>query len=130
MAIYYNVVAKKNPLSDEVKYYAQIAKRNQVGFETLAEEIEKLTSLTAGDALNMLRTMQFLVIKHLQNCETVKFNELGTFIPSLSSNGTAKAADVSADMIKKVRVNFICGTALKNAFQFSSIEIRKYVPSA
>lgn len=116
MAIRWKVKAMKNPKTGDVNYYAQIATRNKCDFETLADEIEALTSLSAGDALNMLRTMQRLIINHLKNNDTVAFDQLGTFVPTITSRYSRTADAVGADNIKRVRIRFLNGSGLRRAF--------------
>lgn len=121
MSLRYKPKAIKSVTTDQVKYYAQVDTRYKIDFETLAEEIEKLTSLTAGDALNMLRTMQYLVIQHLSNTETVFFDQLGTFMPTITSSASLTAEKVTAGNIKSVRVRFVTGSGLKKALQISQL---------
>jgi len=132
MAILWKPQAKKNPASGAVKYYAQATFRQQVGFEGLAAEIEKLTSLTAGDALNMLRTMQYLIVQHLLDNDTVKFDNLGTFMLSLKSTPSDTEAAVTADNIKSLHVRFrpvanvLGNTKATKAIAQSDVEFKKF----
>jgi len=132
MAILWKPQAKKNPISGTVKYYAQATFRQQVGFEGLAAEIEKLTSLTAGDALNMLRTMQYLIVQHLLDNDTVKFDNLGTFILTLKSSPSDTEAAVTADNIKSLHVRFLPvanvlgNTRSSKGIQQSNVEFKKF----
>lgn len=127
MPIRWKVRKHRNPQNNETLYFPTSSQRTQVNFDTLAAEIEKLTSLTAGDALNMLRTMQYLVIQHLQNSDTVRFDQLGTFYATLKTNGQGKATakEVSADDILGVRVRFITGGGLRRGLDRTNLELWK-----
>lgn len=116
MSIRWKTKGIKNPKTGEINYYAQIANRYKCNFETLAREIESLTSLSTGDALNMLRTMQHLIIQHLQNNDTVSFDQLGTFVPTVTSYPSSDENSVSAGNIQNVRVRFVTGAGLRKAF--------------
>jgi len=132
MAILWKPVPKKNPATKAVKYYAQATQRQQVGFEGLAQEIEKLTSLTAGDALNMLRTMQYLIVQHLLDNDTVKFDQLGTFMLSLKSDGSEAEENVDTDNIKSIHVRFRAVPAAlgnvkgKSAISGDNVQFKKF----
>lgn len=70
----YKVVARKNPMTKEVKYYAQLVLATPVRLAALAEEISQQCTVTAHDVKVVLSAMEEHILRHLLNGKSVHRN--------------------------------------------------------
>ncbi len=110
----YRVVARKSPLTQEVKYYANPVTAGTVTTEDLAKEIAGRCSLTYGDMLNVFRNINDVIPKYLSMGLHVQINGLGTLFLSMKSFGAATKEDFTADNIDKIRIHIYPAGELKH----------------
>lgn len=110
----YRVVARKSPITHDVKYYANPVTAGYVTTEDLAKEIAGRCSLTYGDLLNVFRNLNDVIPKYLSMGLHVKLNGLGTLFLSLKSNGTETKEEFTADNIKEIHIRIYPATELKH----------------
>lgn len=79
-------------------FYPRVVLTGNVNTEQVAKEIAELSSLTTGDAKNVIDNLVIVMTRHLQASESVTLNGLGTFRLSMKStmNGVEDATKVSA----------------------------------
>lgn len=124
--ILYKVVSKKNIIdkTKPAKYYAQVQNTGRMSLDSIEEELEKSSSVTRGDVKSIMANLQDLVCKALRRGNVVQLGGIGTFRVSVSSKGTEKADNFTAQQITKARVNFRAGTGLSDTI--SKLKYAKY----
>lgn len=113
--MYYVVHSKKNPMKpdDEPLFYCV---RRTIGIKTLtdvAHHIEKRTSLTVGDILNVLESSVDLIAEFSKDGYTVSMGNLGIFRGTFKSRGVEDPNDADAKLIHSARITFVASPQLK-----------------
>lgn len=89
-----------------IKFMARLFRSNDVSMDQLCEEISQSTTVSYPDVLACLKSLEINISKHIQNGSAVKFNYLGSFIPSIRVKVQETLAEVDATTIKAVRCRF------------------------
>ncbi|MDR2473836.1 MAG: HU family DNA-binding protein [Tannerella sp.] len=116
MAIKYKVIQKAQPGvagGGVKKFYASIVKDGVVTVEELAKEIEKFSSLSEPDIQSVIIALENVIQQKLADSKTVKLQRLGTFYPSLNSEGRDTEEAVDARAIKSVSVIYRPGARIQ-----------------
>ena len=111
--IKFTVIPRKNILSEEILYYAQIKQDGVTGINELAHAIEKTSTVTRADILAVLSDLEEVIYSELRAGRGVKLGDLGSFRPTLKSEGVENAKDFDQNNIRKVNVVFIPSTNMK-----------------
>jgi len=123
--IKYVIQAKKSPIKGTVKYYPQMAPSTPMTLAQVVKRIEKRSTVSSADVKAVLDALQYEVIDALQNGNSVRLGDLGSFRLTIKSEGTATAAEAKkqgADLIKQVNVQFTKSTAMRDALSVSQVE--------
>lgn len=125
--IKYVIKPKKNSLVNPatVRYYPQIAPSTPITLSQITKRIEKRSTVSSADVKAVLDALQYEVIEALQNGNSVRFGDLGSFHLTIKADGTETAAEAKkqgADLIKSVNVQFVKSTAMRDAFALKSLE--------
>lgn len=74
----------------------------------LGVEVSKRSSMSAGDALNIIETAQDIIRQNLMNSRSVCLDRLGTFTVTCRSpkNGVKTEEEVSSNQITELKVRF------------------------
>lgn len=125
--IKYVIQAKKNLLSQkkEVKYYPQIAPATPLTLAQITKRIEKRSTVSSADVKAVLDALQSEVIDALQNGNSVRLGDLGSFRLTIKANGAETAAEAKrqgANLIKEVSVQFTKSAAMRDAFAKENLE--------
>lgn len=123
--IKYVIRAKKNPIAKSVKYYPQIAPTTPVTLAQIVKRIEKRSTVSSADVKAVLDALQYEVIEALQNGNSVRLGDLGSFRLSIKANGSTtsdEARRTGANAIKAVNVQFTKSTAMRDALSPSTVE--------
>ena len=104
--IKYVIRAKKNPIAKNVKYYPQMAPTTPVTLAQIVKRIEKRSTVSSADVKAVLDALQYEVIDALQNGNSVRLGDLGSFRLS----------------IKAVNVQFTKSVAMRDALSPSGVE--------
>jgi predicted histone-like DNA-binding protein len=122
MAIRYKIVQRAEagiPGGGLRKYYAYLATDGETGIDELVQEIEKFSSLSEPDIRAVIIALENVIQNKLAESKVVRLEKLGTFYPTLSSEGKEKEEEITEHCIKKVGVNYRPGTrmiqTMKNA---------------
>ena len=102
----YKVVERKKPGTQDFKYYGTVVLGEPVGLRAVVKEIEEKCTLTQPDIVAVLYALESAVSKHLLNGQSVRFGTLGSFRPTISSEGADSADAWAPSMVKKVRAVF------------------------
>lgn len=104
----YKAQAKKNPQTDEVKYYPAVAlSKEPVKLEAIISEIVEATGVTRPDVKAVIAALEQSIISAMRDSKSVRLGDLGSFRPTIeAASGCAKAKDVGTENIKAVHVRF------------------------
>jgi len=125
--IKYVIQAKKNNLSQdaEVKYYPQMAPSTPMTLAQIVKRIEKRSTVSSADVKAVLDALQYEVIDALQNGNSVRLGDLGSFRLTIQAGGADTAASAKkqgADLIKQVNVQFTKSGEMMRAFKKENLE--------
>ncbi len=109
----YNVVGRKNPQNQEVKYYAQLETPMVVKLTQLTDAISKESTVTKHDVKAVLSALEEHIVSQLYNGASVRLGDLGSFRASLNSEGVVNPEEFTSAHIKRVKVIFTPSTAIK-----------------
>lgn len=133
MAIKYRIVSKK--VSDMKggakveKFYAQPVYGSKVDFERVCKRAAERSTASSADVKAVLDCVNYVLTDELAQGNIVQLGELGNFRPSLSSIGADSAEEFTvATNMRKGRIIFTPGKALRNANASLSFELTKLVP--
>lgn len=121
---------KTNPVTEKTKYYAQIAPVLPVTQDELANYINDQTTVSKTDIKAILVALDNAFIHYLSLGLSVRLGEVGSFRPTISSDGEETEEAVTAKDIRAVRVRFTMGSELRKAFDINSLSFSAYkIPS-
>lgn len=125
--IKYVIRAKRIPNSEEeiVRYHAQMAPVTPVSLVQIVKRIEKRSTVASADVKAVLDALQYEVIDALQNGNSVRLGDLGSFRLSIKSEGfdsSVEAKKAGASAIKNVKIQFTPSVAMKEALSASTAE--------
>jgi predicted histone-like DNA-binding protein len=110
MALLYSAYKSAIATRDgEKKWHPRIVKvGNAMTSYELGVEISKRSSMTPGDALNVLDAMMDIIQQNLMNSRSVSLDRLGTFTVTCKStgNGVDTEEEVSSKQITDLKVRF------------------------
>lgn len=105
MAIIYDKVAKKNPITKTVQWYASVKTIKQVDDLEVARLIADETTLNPQEALMAIAQFEKVLLNLLKGGYSVKMGTWASFSASVTSRGVDTAAEVNAGLVKEVRAN-------------------------
>ena len=115
MAINYKTVEKGQPGvvgGGKKKYYAAIVYAGEVKMDELIADIEKFSALSEPDIRGVISALENVIQNKLADSKIVRLDKLGTFYPTISSEGKDKPEDVTSKAIRNVNVNYRPGTRI------------------
>ena len=122
--IHYYPQKRRNPQDVTPTYYPQIAPVRPMNLEDISEAITEVCTVTRHDIKAVLSALQEQVIKAMQNGQSIRLGDLGSFRPTLSSNGVPTADEVSSQLIRSVNCRFTPGTMMHSRLAITSPEVR------
>ena len=114
----YYVKKRKSPIDQSIKHYGQLAPINPVKLSQLAELISEACTVTVHDVKAVLSALETALIREFRLGNSVRFGDLGSFRPSLSTKGANTVEDFTNANIKRVRVRFT--PSAKMGFELST----------
>lgn len=121
----YKVVERKKPGTQDFKYYGTVVLGEPVGLRAIVKEIEEKCTLTQPDILAVLSALESAIAAKLRNGQAVRFGTLGSFRPTITSNGATNAATWAVNMIKRVRAVFTPSAQLKRDLSLKNCTFTK-----
>ena len=109
----YSVISRKNPITKERLFYANLASVNPMGLNQLAQEISSRCTLTVHDIKAVISALEECIFKALRNGQSTRFGDLGSFHPTLSSSGTATKEEFSKANLRSIKVRFVPSTRMR-----------------
>lgn len=119
MPITFNVVPRNNPQDPNApaKYYATIVGDGKTTLNDLAKYAATVSTVSKADVLAVLESTFTKIAEDVADGKIVYVGEYFTLQAGGSSEGQAKAADVTGADIKSVRTLFRPGKMIKDALK-------------
>lgn len=121
----YKVIERKKPGTQDFKYYGTVVLGEPVGIRAIVKEIEEKCTLTQPDILAVLSALESAIAAKLRNGQSVRFGTLGSFRPTITSEGATSAATWAPNMVKKVRAVFTPSSQLKKDLSLKNCTFSK-----
>ena len=102
---------------NEERYIPKMQLESPVGFEQIAEMIEKKSTMSRGDIMGVLAELEVTTCYMLENGHPVTLGLMGTFYPGIETESALRAEDVSSKLIKRFKILFKPSTYLKKRFK-------------
>ena len=117
MAIFYNVVQRKNPSkpTEPMQWYIVLRRVEQTDEEDVAIEIADETTLNPHEARMSIEQMKKVLIRNLLNGHSVRLGSWGSFHLTISSKPSATEKEADASKVTKINIRFTPGKELKEA---------------
>ncbi len=111
----YKIVKQRNALSDtkEEMYYPRLTERIKRNLDDVAEMISDQSSLSKGDVLSTLMSLEGIIPKLLRSGNQVELGDLGTFSLHAKGNSSSTKSEVSWRSFQKIITRFRAGKALE-----------------
>lgn len=120
MSIKYTIIEKGQPGivgGGTKKYYASIKTDTELTVDDLVEQIEKFSALSEADIRGVIIALENVIQKELTNGRIIRLDKLGSFYPSLSSEGSLTAEEFNVSLIKGAKVNYRAGKRITDALK-------------
>ena len=101
----------------EVRYHPKMHPEVTVGFEELAEMIEKKSTMSRGDILGVLAELETTILWMLENGHPVSLGLLGTFYPAIEVQMVDSPEKVTRNLIKRFKIIFKPSKFFKERFR-------------
>lgn len=121
----YKIVKQRNALDKDRKviYYPRLTKRYKYTLRDVAREISDRTSLSRGDIMSVLVSLEDIIPDILTNAGSVDLGELGTFSIQAHADIADDPEEVTWRSFKSIKAKFRPGAALK--LNISQVKFRK-----
>jgi predicted histone-like DNA-binding protein len=116
MSIKFKVIERGQPGvagGGEKKYYANAVSAGELTLDGMTRAIEKTSTVNGADIRAVLYAMVEEAVENLSEGRIVRLGELGSLRVSLSSEGSASPAEVTAARVKSAGVVFSPGANIK-----------------
>lgn len=125
MSILWWLQARKNPQDRALpaKYYMQAVKRGSINFEELLVRASNDTTLDPDELRMSVNRAFFMAETYLGDGFTVNFGRLGYMMTSILSEGVDMPAQAGAHNMKRIRIHFIFGKAIRDFMQKVGLEM-------
>jgi len=128
MPIKYNVIERPQPGvtgGGIKKWYASVANDGELTVDDLTKQIEKFSALSEADIRGVIIALENVIQDSLANGKIIRLDKLGSFYPSLSSNGAATEEEFDTSLIKGAKVNYRPGKRISNALKTAAFKKMK-----
>lgn len=102
------------------KWYAIIKNDGEISVDDLTKSIEKFSALSEADIRGVIIALENVIQNELANGKIVRLDKLGSFYPSLSSEGAATEAEFNVSLIRGAKVNYRPGKRINDALKTTS----------
>lgn len=125
MPIKYNVIERGQPGvagGGTKKWYAVVSNDGELTIDDLTRQIEKFSALSEADIRGVIIALENVIQDNLANGKIIRLDKLGSFYPSLSSNGAATAEEFDSTLIKSAKVNYRPGKRISNVLKTATFK--------
>lgn len=119
MAIKYFKLKRKITTNSipEDKYIAVIQQEARVGFEELAEMIEKKSTMSRGDILGVFAEMETTALWMLENGHPLILRLFGSYFPAIEATAVDTPEEVTVKTIKRFKCIYKPSVYMKKRFK-------------
>ena len=131
MSVFFNVIAKLNPLkkNQPKKFYAVVQSNGEVDVRKLARQIADITTVSLPDVIATLESLVMIIPQHIADGKIVRLGELGSLRVSIKSEGCETELEVNAGKITKAKFIFTAGQELKDTLKtLKFTKVKKAAP--
>ena len=125
MPIKYKVIEKAQPGvagGGIKKWYAAIVTDGELTIDDLTNKIEKFSALSEADIRGVIIALENVIHEELINGKIIRLDKLGSFYPSLSSDGVANEKEFTVANIKSAKVNYRPGKRITNSLSTATFK--------
>jgi len=117
MAIKVKILKKSSPNKpkEEMKYYAAAVYGETINDEALIKKMTDICSVNDIDITTTLMALSRVVQQEIKQGCNIKIKGLGTFYPTIKSEGTTNLRKANKSLIKEVSAGFRPSSELKTA---------------
>lgn len=127
--ISYVVRAKKNPVTQVVKYYPQVAPVKPLHLDDIAEKISAQCTVTEHDVKAVLSALQEQILIALREGNSVRLGDLGSFRLTIKGKACNTKEEVTVDAIERLRVRYTMSARLSATLVKGQRGVRFGMPS-
>jgi len=118
MSIYYKLYEKPQPGvagGGIKKWYGNAVLDQELSVDDLVKKIEKFSSFSEADIRGVMFAMEHVIKEEIVNGKIIRLDVLGSFYPTLSTDGVDKEEDFTASNIRGVKVSYRPGKRIIDA---------------
>lgn len=105
-----------------VKFVARIFRESTISQLTIAKEIANSSSLSVGDVLSVIRSLQEKIAEHLSQGQGIRFDLLGIYKPAIKALAMNTMEKVKSSTVENVYINFLPNKELIEAIRAAGVE--------
>ncbi|MBP1629949.1 MAG: domain fused to wHTH, Ig, or Glycine-rich motif [Bacteroidetes bacterium] len=105
------------------KYLAQLVKYETISFKTMAQMIEKSSTVSRGDIMNVMDSMMAQTLFMLKAGHPVKYDGFGTFHIKTKVKAMNTPEEVTASTIESIAISFLPDKEARDDMKTVSISI-------
>ena len=105
-----------------IKFVARIFRASTISQLTIAKEIASSSSLSVGDVLSVIRSVQEKIAEHLAQGQGINFELLGIYKPAIKAIAMNTMEEVKSSTIDHVSINFLPNKELIAAIRAAGVE--------
>lgn len=115
MPVQFVVIAKANPRDTKAakKFYAIAKSAGEISLRDLSNQISKRSTLSNADVMAVLESLLEVIPERIAQGDIVRLGDFGSFSLSISSEGSEKAEEVTANNIRGNSLNFRPGKEIQ-----------------
>ena len=119
-----NIIERPNPQdrTAENKFYAQVVATGKTDLERLAYLVSNQSTVREADCYAVILSLLHNIVDELKQGRIVKLDKLGAFQLGIQSEGVATAEDVSASVVKNLRIKFRPDQRMKNQLNLNTVQ--------
>jgi len=127
-SIYYSVVARKNPVNKEIKFYAKTLLGTPVTQEELLDLAAKNSQIHRSTLEAVFYAWQRAVANYFMRGHNIQLYPLGSFFSTIRSNGANTQQGFTANLIRGLHINFVPSPELKLEASSKRMSYLLYTP--
>lgn len=120
MSIHYKLYQKPQPGvagGGVKKWYANAVLNEELTVDDLVKKIEKFSSFSEADIRGIIVAVENVIKEEITKGKIIRLDVLGSFYPSLSTDGVENEEDFTAENIKSVKAIYRPGKRILEALK-------------
>ncbi len=119
----YSLIERTNPFTEGVCYYASLNPPTPITLESFAANICGNCNITTLQLYNVIYHLENEIIKALQNGNSVRLGDLGSFHITLSSTGTDTPDKFSKENLRGLKVRYVPTSKMRKEFDLNNPKV-------